>query len=423
MLSNAELAALIEVGVESRAIEFKGAGSTRSKEFVALVARACIALANQRDGGTVIIGVVDDDAAGDASGLAAEEVSLWLDYDNVMAKMNAYADPPLVLTLARRTLPSGRDVVLIDVAEFALIPVLGARDFGSKITRGQLYTRSMAKPESSALHTQNEIREVLELATEKNLHAFLRTAQRGGMAVTADHVTDAESYGEEGHAFDRTAQVAPFVSAPHMFISIRPRAYSEQRLAYEKLTSIISRSSVRLRGWPMPFVQQPGHHTSFVFETYDQMHPEAWALFESGQFRAFYPLPDEFGPDITGMTGTTSGHFLPVWFPVLLISEATLLAIRLQQLTAPDQQYELHVGIVGAQGWELVAADTARRGFHRHYAFGAPSWSQHAELPAHAAVEGYRDTAAELSRQLLLRFGWQDVTTDIISGIQDTLRG
>lgn len=38
MLDDDELAALIEVGVESRSIEFKGPGSTSSSEFVAVVA-------------------------------------------------------------------------------------------------------------------------------------------------------------------------------------------------------------------------------------------------------------------------------------------------------------------------------------------------------------------------------------------------
>jgi len=155
MLSDDELAALIEVGVESRSIEFKGPGSTSSSEFVAVVARACIALANQRDGGHLVIGVVDNDPGGAAGGLSEAQLAEWLTYDTVVARVNTYADPPLQLRLAERRLPNGFPVVVVEVAEFSEIPILSAKEFSGKIVRGQLYTRSMAKPESSAQNSQN----------------------------------------------------------------------------------------------------------------------------------------------------------------------------------------------------------------------------------------------------------------------------
>lgn len=99
MLSNEELAASVELGVETRAVEFKGAGSTGAKDFVATVARACIALANQRDGGHVVIGVVDNDPGGSNGGLDDAQLAEWLNADNVLSKINTYADPPLALRI------------------------------------------------------------------------------------------------------------------------------------------------------------------------------------------------------------------------------------------------------------------------------------------------------------------------------------
>ena len=61
MLSNDEIAAFIAAGHEVRHVEFKGRGSTSDSEFVAKVARAAMAMANQRDGGYVIVGVDEAD--------------------------------------------------------------------------------------------------------------------------------------------------------------------------------------------------------------------------------------------------------------------------------------------------------------------------------------------------------------------------
>lgn len=414
VLSNEQLAAVIELGVETRAVEFKGPGSTSTREFVATVARACIALANQRDGGHVVIGVVDNNP-GSGGGLNAEQLTQWLDADNVLAKINAYADPPVGLRIEQRELPSGAPVVVIEVSEFEQIPVIAARDFGGKITKGQLYTRSMAKPESTPYHSQNELREVLQLATEKQLHAFLRTARQTGLRLETEPDAS-DRFADEAASFLGDPITAGLPGVPHLRVEMHPIEYREDRLDYGELGEIVRGNAVRMRGWPFPWFENPVNGPEWVGFTVVQRHPETWSLHRSGQFVELKPLPDSVGPDFDGFNG--DGPYVPVWFLIHGITEAAIFATRLQASYAPAEPFVFKVVLVGARGWELVVADPGRSGFHSRYAFGSDEWSQSVDLPPGIGVEEAKEIAAEMSREMLLRFGWNGVTLDIIRGLQ-----
>lgn len=421
MLSNEELAALIEVGVETRGIEFKGPGSTSSKDFVALVARACMALANQRDGGHLVIGVVDKDPGGASGGLTEEQVDEWLAYDTVVAKVNTYADPPLRLALARRQLPNGSFVVVIEVAEFAEIPILSARDYGRTIVRGQLYTRSLAKPESSAQNTQNELREVLALATEKQLQTFLRTARHAGLAVEPGSSNEG-LFEAERQALLQQPIASVVAGMPRMTVAICPEKYEEDWLPYESLRGLVANNAVRFRGWPFPYVHRIVHGDRWVGEAQEEMHPEVWAMHQSGQFVDVRPLPLGFGPDSDGFHDpNTDGPFLPVWFPVMFVFEAAAFAARLQRVAFLGESLNVTIALEGAVGWELVVADPRRSGFHGSYRFGSQRWERSVTLEPGAIEEDVKSIAAETSRDLLLRFGWAGVTEEIVRGMQDDL--
>lgn len=419
MLSDEELAALIEVGIETRGIEFKGPGSTSSTEFVAVVARACIALANQRDGGHLIIGVIDNDPGGSRGGLSDAEVGEWLAYETVVAKVNAYADPPLQLALARRQLPNGRPVVVVEVSEFSEIPILSAKEFSGKIVRGQLYTRSLARPESSAQNTQNELREVLALATEKQLQTFLRTARHAGLPVEAA-ASSASLFEAERSAFLQQEVAAPFAGMPRITFAVFPEGYEQDRLAYESLRQLVTSNTVRFRGWPFPYVHRVVNGDRWVGESNFDMHPEVWAMHQSGQFVDVQPLPLGYGPDNDGFRDAgADGPFLPVWFPSMFILEAVVFAARLQRAVFAAEPLGVKVTLENAQGWELVVADPRRGGFHGSYRFGSNEWRRGLTLEPGLIEEDVKNLAAETSKDLLMRFGWTGVTTEIVRGMQD----
>ncbi|EMY34768.1 hypothetical protein D477_007948 [Arthrobacter crystallopoietes BAB-32] len=428
MLSDAELESVLSVGQETRAVEFKRSGSLEDGDYVALVARAALAFANQRDGGQIILGIVDSSAMGEENGLNESQLEDWSDIDKVTDKINRYADPPLQLTVGKRNHPNGRGVVIIEVREFAEIPSLCARDFGSKLKLGQLYTRSLRKPESSQYHTQNEMREVLDLATQKGLRRFVETVGRAGLnlaAAASSQPTEQQLYREQLDSIP--AHLSTFDSAaPHFVHIIHPSSFSPDRIAYTELQQKVAGSTVSKRGWPFPFSREPERGQDLIWEENGRMHPEAWAFFTTGLFadlRSIGEWQNDWDSltidDERGITGN-----MPVWLPLCNFTEAIEFAVRLRAAMALDEPMAIRFEGKHLTGRRLVVADRGRSGFHSNYVYSAAEWSSNPILlDDTTAVAGTRQFAVEATKELVHRFGWTAVTDDLLSSIQDQVFG
>jgi hypothetical protein len=196
MLTAEELEDGLRLGYEGRGLELKGPGRSDDKRFLAKIARTVLSMGNLRDGGHVVIGV-DDGAPQDMlPGLGGEDLASWLAYDDVSGRLAVYCDPPVRFDLARVHLSSSVSVVLVEVHEFTDIPHLCAREYPDVLRAGALYVRSRRMPETAEVASSLEMREVLDLAAEKRLRAYVQTAQRAGVNLAADgeHLDDRESF-------------------------------------------------------------------------------------------------------------------------------------------------------------------------------------------------------------------------------------
>jgi len=184
---------ILQLGRELRNVEFKRSGSASDKHFFAVVARAMMALANIRDGGTIVVGVPD--AAGElpVGGVEAEHQPSW-NQDHVADRLSTYAQPSVSFTVEVQG-HGGKQFVVISVDEFDEVPILCVRDFERVLRRGGCYVRSRRKPESVEVATQEDMRELLDLAVEKRLRRFLRTAQAADMTVRGP--TDADQFEQQ----------------------------------------------------------------------------------------------------------------------------------------------------------------------------------------------------------------------------------
>ena len=84
--------------------------------------------------------------------------------------------------------------------EFYEIPVLCKRAFDDVLRDGACYVRTSRKPETSELPTQTEMRELLDLATEKGVRKYLERAQRMGiisLPTVSAQVSDEERFNRE----------------------------------------------------------------------------------------------------------------------------------------------------------------------------------------------------------------------------------
>ncbi len=196
MLSDDEFAYLITLAHERRDVEFKPPGSRRDGYLFAQITRAALGMANIRGGGTVIIGVNQEGNTFQPLGVNADDLVTW-SYDEVASRFARYADPWLDFDLAIKH-HEGKSFVVLQIREFDEIPVLcrdeyqvpaqrseQSRRSGLPVLRsGACYVRSRRKPETIEIPTQTEMRELLDLATDKGVRRFVERARAAGLDLT-----------------------------------------------------------------------------------------------------------------------------------------------------------------------------------------------------------------------------------------------
>lgn len=183
MLTADEIAEVLQAGHELRAFEVKGPGDRTDSHLFAKVARAALGLANHRDGGHIVLGIDDKQTALMLPGLTDAQLNSWLAYDHVARKLAEYADPPLRFELASRQLTTQARVAVLQVCQFDDIPILCRRDYPSVLRQGACYVRSLRVPETSEIPTAADMRELLTLATERRLRAYVGTGERAGIEL------------------------------------------------------------------------------------------------------------------------------------------------------------------------------------------------------------------------------------------------
>jgi predicted HTH transcriptional regulator len=188
MLTETQLSEAFSFGREQQGIEFKGPGPRSDRHLLMKVVRAMLGMANRRDGGHVVIGVENNGTGINPVGLSTEDLASWT-YDSVADVLASYAEPPIDFDL--RPVTSGRTTfVVIDVREFNEVPIVCRRDFGDSkhtiLREGAMYTRPRRKPETVEVSTYPDMRDLIDLATEKGVRRFLMTAARSGVQVEQD---------------------------------------------------------------------------------------------------------------------------------------------------------------------------------------------------------------------------------------------
>ncbi len=198
-----ELEQLIRLRQEARNLEYKASfkWSDENDRMRIKIAKSCMAMANLRDGGNVVIGVglarEDGRRQYELQGMTQEEFDSF-DQDNVTSFVNSRANPHVELTVGKRELNEGKFVVL-QVTEFSEMPII-AKDGRDDLRSGNIYTRSKRQIETRLVQEPEEMREIIDLAVEKQLIKFRRWAT---LAVYGPSTTTTETTVDERFAQER----------------------------------------------------------------------------------------------------------------------------------------------------------------------------------------------------------------------------
>jgi predicted HTH transcriptional regulator len=181
------LAEFLARGREQPGVEFKGSFPRTDKLFFAKVTRAVLGMANHRDGGYVVVGVEDVNGTLEAKGLDPAALTTWR-YDHVADGIAVYADPSVEFDLAV-VRHDDKDFVVIRVEEFSTVPVLCRKTYTTReqgevtLREGACYIRPRRKPETIEVSTYADLRDLIDLATEKGVRVFVERAHAAGMQV------------------------------------------------------------------------------------------------------------------------------------------------------------------------------------------------------------------------------------------------
>jgi predicted HTH transcriptional regulator len=196
-MNEVEFRELLARGHEIQGVEFKAPGSRKNKRLLAQVVRAALGMSNRRYGGTIVIGIDEDsDGFPMLKGLSTSELESWA-YDDLASSISTYADPSVSFESYKYTF-EGKEFLILDVEEFDDIPVLCKRSYDDVLREGACYVRSRRKPETSEIPSQADMRDLLDLATEKRLRKFVATTRSVGIAEVSDSLeSDDERFAKE----------------------------------------------------------------------------------------------------------------------------------------------------------------------------------------------------------------------------------
>lgn len=254
----------------------------------ATVAKAAMALANQRDGGYLVLGV--DHRAGQAMrvmGVSEEQLVHWLDDDVVTAVLAKYCDPAPRFFSAH-LIYEQQSLVVLRIGQFDEHPILCKRDYGTVLHRHRIYTRRVGEKATSD-PTHLELREMLDLATEARVRQLLASLQRTGIPLPGA----VDQYKHERDTIALTLPTA-YQNKGCWSIAIHPSNHTPDRisepidgqLGQVPMRSFLERATVRISGWPLPYIGDVQYGDRWIAETIDSpYHRISWRLHQSGQFQ------------------------------------------------------------------------------------------------------------------------------------------
>lgn len=194
MVVPSHITALIELSREERYLEYKE--SRPWNDLKTKIARTAMGMANIRDGGTIIIGVAKKGTQYEPKGMRRKDLATF-DPDEIQAYINRFADPYVRVEIHQASW-KGKMFDVIIVYEFDEIPVVCKASSGDDLRQGATYTRSRRMPETCEVQSQTEMREIIEMATDKALRRYVERSRRVGISLEKTIVaSDSEAFDEQ----------------------------------------------------------------------------------------------------------------------------------------------------------------------------------------------------------------------------------
>lgn len=182
-------------GKEDRRREYKAPMPWTDELSRAKITKAILAMSNIKDGGVIVVGMRElEDETFSPDGLSDADASTFT-HDDIAGYVKDYADPYVEFTVRQITC-DGKRFACIQVKEFDESPVVCKRD-GRGLEKGRIYTRPRTKNESAPVSSYAEMRDILDMATDKAVRKQWSRLPCGGLMPSPPSVDDEQKFAKQ----------------------------------------------------------------------------------------------------------------------------------------------------------------------------------------------------------------------------------
>lgn len=341
---------------------FEWAKQNRDKQFEPI--KDILAIANTRDGGTIVLGVKDDTR--ELVGVSRE---VWASFDQsaVAEMVHRYSKPKANIQVVK-TEVNGKFVVAVMVIEFEDVPIICAETITelhnssrSILRKSAVYIRTSAAA-TEEISSDQDMRELLSRAMLKRGDELLRSVERlikgKPLSPNEESIDLYQKEIQEAEAWFREVLQKGFQNSPRWELIAYPSQYLAERIPnLPDLERLIKDSQVSLRGWDFPYIGRRGEPSTFNtgFQGYVdwEVIREAFRLYKSGLFvckRAIWE-------DLQDAKTEKGKRTLSFSSAIHCITEWLLFLARLYESIADVNTVRILVRVVGCQNRQLASFD------------------------------------------------------------------
>ncbi len=428
---------------EDLAAEYKSWLDLTVKENKAVIAKACIAMANH-GGGYIIMGF--EDQGHQLVSIARPQQIPEVSQDNVNAAIQRFAAPAFHAEVYNVIHPTnGTTHPVIVVPGNMTEPVMSKKDCNNVIAQNRCYIRKSG-PRSEEPQTGEEWRELLHrciLAGRENMLEAIRSIVSGRIEEPTQMLPDA---GAELHAFSKEARdrwSGLVENLPEDAAARFPLGYYEMAFSLvgaslaPSLPELQNRLQTahrhKLTGWPTFLMLQraewaPYPHDDCVeawvgrqadherhFE--DPAHSDFWRISTGGKLYTIRGYTEDSNPDAR-MPGTAIDITLPIW----RIAEGLLFAARLAETYQDVEAIAAECRFTGLKDRVLTSMNGNRAVFDDR-----PIRTSEIVLTGQVTLDQIRDNLTEVMHQFLTplyeKFDFFELPFEVVDTELERLRG
>jgi hypothetical protein len=422
---------LIRLGNENCNLDYKGAFSWEkaSNDEKCEITKDLLSFSNTRDGGVILIGV--NDKSGALEGLTEEQYASFdqTKFNNFVQK---YTDPRHTANVHRIVIDEKR-VVVIDIPEFADVPILCARDANSSVNPSRLILRRAAlymrteKATSELIEDADAMRELLNRGLLRRQDELLRAIKQivlpNQTTTTFEPGAEFKAEVEDAERYFSELDDGAFSQLPRWTVQLQPEMYLANRISSSsQLQRLVLDSAISLRGWTFPIV---GRVTGAVWTNFDGgsqsyfngrgQRPEALRVYKSG----LLVWSSGMGEDTWhGLAGQNVISFVALIYSV---TEWVLFAKRFfETILSVDERVHSTVRASEIKGRRLVSADPLAE-LHGDYRIEVSGF----EIQETVGVSELRADPEAVARRSIRRiyelFNWNDPDEKMLQSWQQKL--